>query len=417
MVARVVTLVGSIITVPLLIGYLGQAGYGIWVTAIALTAWVGLAHVGLQPSLLGRLAGIDPQDRDLQSEYVATAWWMSLGLGLVTLVALALLGSIDGWGGLLEAPQSLAIEARVTVTVMWIGVAVAMPLSIPLVVIRSAQDVHIASLIEAAGVAAKVTAIFVVVTLDLGLEWLVIGAVFAPLVVWGLAIPRTFGQRVRWPWRYLVRVSLGRRLIRPGIGFTAMAVAGLLFTSTDPIIISYLLGPSSVATYSVAFALLLLFVGLEGAVLDAMWPAYADAAAKSDRPWIERTHREVTRWSLAASAVFAVGLVFLGRQFISVWAGPAAVPPDSLLVVLGVTAVVISVEFAHNRLLVALGHIRKATLIAMLGASINVPASILLGNWLGVTGVALGTLCAYIVVTSIVVLRTRTALAAVGGPV
>ena len=166
--------------------------------------------------------------------------------------------------------------------------------------------------------------------------------------------------------------------------------------------------------YSVAFSLLLLQLGLELAVLDGFWPAFVESASKMDRTWIERTNRTVTIGLLAASAAFATCLVLFGASAISVWAGPEAVPPQSLLVVFGITAMVQAVEVAHNRVLIAIGEVKQVTKLGLAAAAVNVPVSIVLGLQLGVTGIAAGTLIAYAVFGIATVRLARQAMRGLG---
>jgi O-antigen/teichoic acid export membrane protein len=179
------------------------------------------------------------------------------------------------------------------------------------------------------------------------------------------------------------------------------------------IVVSQVIGPEAVPTYSVAFALLTIFVSLEMVALDAAWPAFAEAAARHDRIWIEQTHRRLVRVFVATSVVFAIGLVTVGQAFINGWAGPEAVPPLSLLVVLGLIACTQAVVLPHGRVLTALGQVRRNTVLGMTGAAINLPLSIVLVQVLGVTGVALGTLVAYLLTGSLLVRDSTRAVRAI----
>jgi O-antigen/teichoic acid export membrane protein len=111
--------------------------------------------------------------------------------------------------------------------------------------------------------------------------------------------------------------------------------------------------------------------------------------------------------------VFAIGLVTVGQAFINGWAGPEAVPPLSLLVVLGLIACTQAVLLPHGRVLTALGQVRRNTVLGMTGAAINLPLSIVLVQVLGVTGVALGTLVAYLLTGSLLVRDSTRAVRAI----
>lgn len=415
--ARLAAAVTAMATVPVLLGYLGLERYGLWVTAGAAVGWLGVGSLGLGPSLLNRLAGTSPGDQTARAITVASAWWLSLALAVLLAGLAVLLGVAGAWGSITNAPSgSLADDATGVAVVMGIAVAASIPLGIPLTIWRADQAGYLASATEVASSLLRLAAIIVAVSLDTGVVGVAVAAAAAPALILAIATAAVFGRRVAWPRpRYATRTAV-RRLLGTGFGFTGMALAGLVISSTDVIVVAQVLGPASVPTYSVAFALLLLFVGIEMAVLDAIWPAYAEAAARGDRPWIAGTNRALTAGLVAVAAVFGLGLIAAGAAFIEWWAGADAVPPPALLVVLASIALVQGILLPHGRALTALGHVRRNTMLSLVGAGINIPASIVLATQLGVVGVALGTLIAYLATGPFLVGSARAAIARVGTP-
>lgn len=412
--ATLVSAVAAFVTVPVLLGYFGVAGYGLWVTAITLTAWVTLANLGLPQSLLNLLAGVPRGDSHLRQELVSTAWWASVALAVGLLVALALLEFGSVWPGLFNAPDALAGQARAFILALWTGVALSLPLAIPPVVYRSDQQVHLAALAEASTAIVRASLIILVVQFDLGVRAVAVAAAVAPVAV-GLAVSvLVFRYRVGWPSIAAVRRSLAKRLVRTGLGFMGIGISALIISSADVLIIAQLLGPSAVPAYSVALSLLMLYLSLEVAVMDGLWPAYVEAAAKRERGWILVTHRTALTALTIAGLVFAVGLITYGQTLIGMWAGAAAVPPQSVLWVFAAIAVLQAMVLAHSRVLIGLGRVRIVTKLSVFGALVNLPTSVMLGVQYGLTGVALGTLIAYGVVLGLNIAEARRAFAAVG---
>lgn len=395
--SRLLAAAGSLITIPLLLGYLGTEQYGLWVTVATTISWISLTQLGVQPSMLNRLARTDHADASGREALVSTAWWASVALTVVGAGLLVLLDVAGAWPALYNAHGDLGEVARTFAIVMWLALSTSLLLLVPAHVLRADQEVSKANLVEAGGTIARVAAVVALIVADLGTTWLVIGAFFAPVLVSGAAGLRVFWSRHLWPRPAAFRRSILRPLITTGLGFLGIATATLLVTSTDALIVAQLLGLSAVPTYSVAFALLVVMIGIQIAVADALWPAYAEAGSINDVHWIRRVHRQATLALASASALFGIGLVLVGRPVIEAWAGPSAVPPLGLLVAFGLIAVLSAIEATHNRLLVALGRVRLVTVVLLGGALANVPLSILLGSWFGVTGVAAGTVITYAV--------------------
>jgi O-antigen/teichoic acid export membrane protein len=322
---------------------------------------------------------------------------VALAVGL--LITLALLEYGNVWPVLFNAADiTLAEQARAFTLALWIGVALSLPLAIPPVVYRSDQQVHLAALAEASTAIVRAFLIILVVQFDLGHTAVAVAAAVAPVAI-GLAVSvPIFRFRVGWPTLAAVRRSLAKRLVGTGLGFLGIGIAALIISSADVLIIAQLMGPSSVPAYSVALSLLMLYLSLEVAVMDGLWPAYVDAAAKRERGWILATHRTALIALTIAGLVFAAGLVALGQTLIEMWAGAAALPPQSLLWVFGAIAILQAMVLVYSRVLIGLGRVRIVTKLSVFGAIVNLPTSVVLGAHYGLTGVALGTLIAYGVV-------------------
>ena len=331
------------------------------------------------------------------------------GLGVCGSLVSAARGSewrCDGQYGNFSGAEA----ARTFVWVMWLGVALTMPLGTTLAVLRADQQVDKAAAVTALGSLVRLLLLALVVQMDGGFTWLVVAGAFGPLLPMAIASVRVMGRYVSWPnpRRFARGLVLG--IVTTGVGFMGVTVARLAATSVDILIVAALFGPADVTTYSVPFALLLLYSGVATAVLEGLWPAYAQAASVGDLRWVQRANRSVTFGLLAAGVVFAVGLTAVGGTFIRLWAGPEAAPPASLLAVFGVVAIVQAIEIPHNRVLMATGHVRRSTTYGLIAAAVNVPLSVFLGSLLGLTGVAAGTLVAYLLVLGFIVRDARRAM-------
>jgi O-antigen/teichoic acid export membrane protein len=236
----------------------------------------------------------------------------------------------------------------------------------------------------------------------------VVGTVGA---VWVLATaPPEFRPSLR-----AFSVPAARLLATSGAAFTAISVAALLISYTDVIIISQVLGPASVPAYAVPYSLLTVFISLILVALDAMWPAFGEAASIGDGTWLRAAHRRVVFGCLAASIVFAIAIATAGPFVIRIWAGDAVVPPAGLLLVLGAIAVIQGFELPYGRILIATGRVRGYALAGLLNAAINLPLSIILARPLGIVGVALGTLIGYVLLAPPLIVWARRALRDVEG--
>jgi O-antigen/teichoic acid export membrane protein len=187
-------------------------------------------------------------------------------------------------------------------------------------------------------------------------------------------------------------------LLSTGWSFLLIQAASIVVFSTDNIIVSHYLGAAEVTPYSVTWRVVGLGAVLQTLVFPALWPAYAEAQVRGDIEWIRRTFTVVIRTTVALNIAWALFLITFGRIGIRLWAGPAAVPPRSLLVAMAAWSVIAGFTTAQSCLLGALNRTRVQAIASVLAAIVNVALSILLVERIGSLGVILGTILSYIVV-------------------
>jgi O-antigen/teichoic acid export membrane protein len=411
--SRLISILLSLVTIPILLRYLGVERYGIWLTIWAGAAWLGVLQFGVAPSLLNQLSAVEPTDVHIRKVLVSTAWWLAVLLAVIALLPLAFLYFFASWSEILNVPPgALTTDGRSVAALVWIGVAAGMPLSVPIAILRARQEGYIANAIEVTGGLVRLTALIVLVATNAGMAGLALGLTVAGIGVSTVGAAWVFRQRspALGPSVRQVDRAVGASLLRTGTWFTALGIAALVISYTDLIVISHVLGPASVPAYAISFSLLGLFVGIELAILDAIWPAFGESAARGDRRWLEATHRRVVSISVAGATAFGALFVAFGQPVIRLWAGEEVVPPVGLLIVLGGLALIQAYELPHSRMLMALGHVRTNSLLGLANAAVNLPLSIIFAMRFGIIGVALGTLVGYIVVGGFLVVRARRAL-------
>jgi O-antigen/teichoic acid export membrane protein len=209
---------------------------------------------------------------------------------------------------------------------------------------------------------------------------------------------------VTWckPWLLprpsLIDRSALRQLLNSGSSFFLIQVAAVVVFSSDNLIVSHYLGAAEATPYSVTWRLVGLAALLQSLLFPALWPAYAEAHAKSDHAWIRRAFAFTMKGTVLLNIGCVIGFVFFGRTLIRVWAGPAAVPGRSLLVAMGIWAVINGFMSVESCLLAALERVRAQAFLSITAAVMNIALSIFLVQRIGSVGVITGTIVSYIVV-------------------
>ena len=197
-------------------------------------------------------------------------------------------------------------------------------------------------------------------------------------------------------------------LLKVGLQFFTIQLAGLILFSTDKMLITQLFGPAFVTPYDVVFRLFSVFTLVHTLISVPLWSAYTEAFHRGDTGWIQKTLREQLL-VFAAIVLLVLLLIFIAKPILALWVGKDILVPEGLLPAM---AVFIAVSVWNNvfaMLVNGIGEIRLQLYTAVAAMGINIPLSIGLAKYLGfgVSGIVLGTSCSLLLAAVALPLQTR----------
>lgn len=396
---RGVAILVSLVSVPLTVRYLGAERYGAWVTISTVLAWVALADFGLSNSLTNAVSEGYASDRqDLAQNYVAAAFWSLAGIALIlALLFFPFWGRVP-WDRVFNVQSQLARrEVGPAVGVAFVIFILNFPFSIVAKVYGAYQEVAKANAWTAAGNVLSLAALIAVTELKSGLVSLVIAVSGSVLLVNMISAGWLFIYSKPWLFPVLKRVtwSAVHSLSSLGGMFFVIQISFLVLFQTDNLIIAHYLGAAAVTPYSVTWRLFTYAAIFQTLAGSAYWPAYAEAFSRRDYTWVKRSFRTNFKITLGSTLVLAVPLVLFGRWIIGKWAGAAAVPPNHLLLWMGIWSLIYSGMTSQSCLLASCGRIRIQMIYSVFTSILNIVLSIILVQRLGLVGVIMGTVGAY----------------------
>jgi O-antigen/teichoic acid export membrane protein len=132
-----------------------------------------------------------------------------------------------------------------------------------------------------------------------------------------------------------------------------------------------------------------------------LWPAYGEAQARRDLPWIRRTLRRSLLLAAAVSVPAALLLALVHRPVIRLWVGPQIQPTFWLIIGIAAWTVMGSIGNALAMFLNGLHVFRFQVIIGLSMAIANLALSIWLARTIGLPGVIWGTVISYGLLTII----------------
>lgn len=396
---RGVSVILSLATVPLALGYLGPERYGIWLTISSVIALLALTDLGIGNGLLNAVTqamarGDAPRARRQISSAVV----------LLAVVALALAGllvlsyPLIPWTSLLgtSTPEAAA-EAGPAFAAWAACFLLGMPLGLAGQVRIARQEGYFVHLTAAAGNVAAFGALLAAIASRQGLPFLVVAMAGPPLIASALNGIVLFRRNARElsPSLGLADRRTGFGLLRAGFLFFVLQIAMAVAFTSDTLVVAALLGPQGVAEYGVTSRLFIIPAAVVVTALSPLWPAYGEAIARGDIPWARSTLVRSIKAGLLIAVPSAAALVVFGSPIIAVWVGGTVTPPFPLLLAFGIWVILSTVGNSVAMLLNGAHEIRLQAIAAAVMAAVNLALSIWLTSQIGVAGVMWGTVIAY----------------------
>ncbi|HEY7120314.1 MAG TPA: MATE family efflux transporter [Tepidisphaeraceae bacterium] len=389
--ARIVGILFSAASLALTVRYLGKERYGMWATISTMLSWLALANFGLGHGLTTRIsAAMGRPDRRPAERAICSTYVIVTGVSAVLFVVAAVACAHVPWARVFNVTSATAIaEARPVASVALLLATAMLPLTIAASILTGHQRLDVSNLIAMGSGALGLAALFAATRLGASLPLLAI-VVIAPVFLANLA-------QTLWAWRRgMIRIARdlfsfaeARSMLWMGGQFFILQVITLVVFEAGALIIAQRFNAAEVTPYAVTNRLMMLIVSFCNVILIPLWPAYGEAFGRGDAAWVRHVFWRTIRIVLAVWAPLALVLCFAGPTIIRLWAGPAAIPPTSLLVALVFYALSLVLGMVVAYPLNGIGELSSQMIGGGIMALLHVPLAIYLCGKMGPTGVAI----------------------------
>jgi O-antigen/teichoic acid export membrane protein len=234
-----------------------------------------------------------------------------------------------------------------------------------------------------------------------GLYSLAAANLAATLITSMMAVWRTYrllpGLQIRWvlsSWDVLK--SLGSL----GIWFSLGGLAGIVITSLDRVVAAKLISVETVTTLSLTGRVYALFAGLLDQITNTARPMLGQMLGQQKIAEAHRVYRHLFRLSTGFAVIAAFSLWAGNEPFVIRWVGAQNFGGSMLSVALALNLIVNSWVLPNRAVLSSALVARPQTLSRIVEAVINLGLSVLLGHYIGLIGIILGTAIAGILTST-----------------
>ncbi len=388
------SIVISLLMVPIVIHYVNSTQYGIWLTLSSIIGWFSFFDIGFGNGLRNKFAeSIAKGEHEKARIYVSTTYAILTIIIIVILTIFLCINPFLNWAKILNTPSEMAGELSLLALIVFVFFCLQFVFQLITTVITANQQPAKASLLSLIGSLVSLAIIFILTKTASG-SLLYLG------IVYGLAPVIVLMVSSIWFYRYdyklyapsikYVKFRYAYDLMSLGLKFFLIQIAAVIFYQTSNIIIAQLFGPAQVTPYNIAFKYFSVIPMFFGIILTPFWSAFTEAWSKKDHIWIKNImKRLIQSWSILAVIAF---VMFLSSNYIyRIWVGKEIIVPMSLSAVIAVYVVLNAWNGIFSHFLNGVGKIKLQLYLALFGSLFNIPLAIFLGKSLGIYGIILST--------------------------
>jgi O-antigen/teichoic acid export membrane protein len=392
---------------PILVKALGLERYGIWQLVDSILAYLVLLDFGIGASVVRFVAKFEAtHDYEKVNRVFSTSISIFTAAGLLAQVLA--FGLAYGVLPLFEKiPAEFAFEARWLLILLGLNLALGLPLKVFGCLLDALGRYPAQNTVRAAGLLFRTGVLLSVVTSGGGLIPLAAAITgcnaLESLVIAVLA--KRYMPELRFSIRGVDRATLKTIRGYSLDAFLAM-IAGRLSFQTNAIVIGAFLPTEQIALYAIAARLLDYAKESFRTMTVGLVPAVSVLEARGDAGGIRRVLIDGTRYVFWLALPVQVGLMILGKTFLSLWmhSDPTIAERSyTTLLILATPLALALPQVIAARILYGIGQLRWFSRAALVEALATFALSLTLVSPLGIEGVALATAVPNIIGTLVLI--------------
>jgi len=354
------------------------------------------ADLGIGNGLLNSISdSYGKNDQASAHQYVTSAFIMLLIVAASIAAVFALAYTHIPWEAIFNVTsQQAKNEAGPAIAIFVICTLINIPLGTVQRIHIGYQEGFINSVWLAVGNILALSTVLILIRLELGLPYLVLGLLGSPVLAQFLNGLMLFGRQRPWliPHHKSFSAEAAKHVLRIGFLFFVLQSAMALGYESDSFVITQYLGAEVVTQYAIPKRLFSIVIAILGIILTPLWPAYGEAIARKDVKWIKGMFKKSLVFSSLFGTSAALTLFFFSKYILKIWVGPVISPTPMVISGFACWLILFSVITPFAMFMNGANIIGFQVVIAFLMTVTNIVASILLVQRIGVAGPIWGTI-------------------------
>lgn len=387
----------NFLTIPLVLSFLNNTQYGVWLTLTAVLGWFSLFDMGFGNGLRNHLT-VAVTDKNFKEGkiYVSTTYAALFVIFGSLIIIFLVIGPLIDWVSLFNAPEYISRDLNNAVLFAICFIFVQFIVRIINVVLLAFQRTAMADFINLLVQVSILAGLFVLKVLHLySITDVTIVYSSMPVIVFSFISVILFFTTYAplRPSIYFVKASYTGKLLKLGIKFFIIQIAALVLYASDNFIIARLFTPADVTVYSIAFKYFGVVSFLFTVALSPFWSMTTRAHTEGDWRWIKRSVKKLKYlWAL----LLVVGFIQLAiaQPIFALLTNSKVIVPLTLSFIVVIYFVVSNWCSIFSNFQNGVGKIQIQLYLSIAAMIVNVPMALFLAKTchLGIVGIPLATI-------------------------
>ena len=398
-----ISMIIGFLMIRIVLDYLDQVNYGIWLTLSSFLTWFTFFEIGLGSGLRNKLAeALALKNYKLAKNYVSTTYFILTIIILIISLLFFTLNYFIDWTLILNVDDSMSKVLNNLALIVFGLFFIQFVFKLITVILYADQRPALANSIGPLGNLISLLIIYTLTkTTNGSLIYLGIALSIVPIFVltcFSIFLYQTDYKKIRPSFRY-VKIKYAHSLMSLGAKFFIIQISALILFQSSNIIIAQYFGPAEVTAYNIAYKYFGIINMIFAIIMIPHWSAFTDAWVKKEIFWIKSTIRKLQKiWILLT--IFSIVLLLISTFAFEFWIGKSKMEdiiiPISLKYSLSIFFLLFTYGGIFNMFINGTGKVKVQMVSLLLGSLIFVPLSILLIKYssLGISSVVVSSIIA-----------------------
>jgi len=404
-ISKIATVVSSIILIRVGLATFGAEQYALLTLVLSTLAILGMADFGMGAAIRNYISNEKTNgnwDKINQAISSFTLLYLGIGFFIFMMCLLSVQFHLLPWSSIFNVQGNLVPIASRLIIIVGLIMVVKVIASLWLNVFQGLQMVSWIYKFNTALSLIQIIVIWIAMKIVPKIEvYCFLRGIFLSFTV-VILIPIAFrifpNLRPKFPNSFW---TVMKPLLFPSILFFILMINAFIFTSTDNLVLTHLVGLKSITFYSLSYKLFAFPADFLGSIGVVLWPLLSCLSAENRKTDLQVYYTWILRYTIVAFLGPILFILMVSDILLEVWLGKGYFQGFPLMIIFASTTIIFAWGGIHALFCNSMGKLKFQVIASSFGVIINIVLSIILARKIGQIGVAIGTLCGTLVGTAL----------------